>query len=218
MIVYANSCSYGVVTNGKTYSEIVADNLSATLINHGSPGCCNERIFRVSTRDILNLVQNTDPSEILVLIGLTNTFRGEVWSDTLALFDDGYFKSFTATNSSKFDSYIKQFHIAYNQEAAIINLLQQLVTFTCFLKSMGIKYRIWANTPHLQPIDWNLSFVKPFYEFVMADKNILSLFEFNFVQHAESLGYKTCDKPFNDGGHPDSAAHEIMANWLLNQL
>jgi hypothetical protein len=218
MIIYSNSCSYGVTSDGKVYSEYVAQHFNAELINHGKAGCCNERIFRVTTRDILTLVQTHDPSDILVLVGLSNTFRGEVWGKLASSFNDGHFYSFNSMSDSEQQSYIKEFYRAYNQEAAITNLLQQLVLFTAFLKETGVRYLIWANSPHIKSIDWEADFVKPFYKKIMDDSNIISLFDFNFVEYVKQLGCQTMDKPYENGGHPDTIAHRHMADWLINYV
>jgi hypothetical protein len=218
MIIYSNSCSYGVTSDGKVYSEYVAQHFNAKLINHGLAGCCNEQIIRVTTRDILTLVQTHDPMDILVLVGLSNTFRGEFWGKTVASFNDGHFCSFNSVSTSEQQLYIKEFYKIYDQEAAITNLLQQLVLFTAFLKQTGVRYLIWANSPDIKSIDWEADFVKPFYKEIINDSNIISLFDFNFIQHVEQLGCHTMDKPYNHGGHPDTIGHKLMSDWLIKNI
>ena len=167
MIIYSNSCSYGVITDGPVYSDILAKNFKSQLINHGLSRSCNERIFRTTTRDILTINENNKTDDILVLVGLTNTYRGEYWSATPATHLDGNFVSFTSSESGMTGlskQYQKEFYKVYDHEAAITNLLNQLTVFTGFLKSLKIKYLIWSNTNHLDPIDFNCDFVKSFYK------------------------------------------------------
>ena len=219
MLIYSNSCSYGVLSDGQVYSDIIARNLDAKLINHGLAGGCNERIFRTSTRDIVNAGNNYDSKEILVLIGLTNTFRGEYWATEPSTHQDGHFQSFTASDSTGVaKKYQQEYYRIYNQEAAITNLLHQLVMFVRFLKYQGVNYLIWSNTPHLKSIDWSMDFVNPFYKVVAQDPNILSLFDFNFCDFAQKKGYPTMDKSYDQGGHPNSQAHKDFADFLMTKI
>lgn len=219
MLVYSNSCSYGVYTDGPVYSEVVAEKLQADLINHGLSGSCNERIFRTSVRDILNLLTNHNASDILVLVGLTNTFRSEYWAERPAKHQDGHFKSFTASDQSgPVAKYQQEFYRLYDQEAATTNLLHQLVMFTGFLQNHHVKYLIWANTPHLKKIDFDADFVRPFYHSISANHNILPLFDFNFCDFAQMQGHNTMDQPYNKGGHPCAEAHKDFADYILQKL
>jgi hypothetical protein len=221
MIVYSNSCSYGVLSNGPVYSDFVANYYNAQLINHGQAGCCNERIFRTSTRDILRIVNNnnTCSKDLLVLIGLTNPFRGEFWGDNPGLHNDGHFESFTgaawAGAAKKFQC---EFYKIFNQEAATTNLLNQLSMFVGFLNNINIKYLIWTNTPDLKPIEFAADFVEPFYTNIQQNKNILSLFDFNFCNFVQMAGYSTIDKPFDQGGHPDTKSHQYFSEFLISKI
>lgn len=218
MIVYSNSCSYGVISDGKVYGNFVAEHYNATFINGGSVGSCNERIFRVSVRDVLNLVKIHKPSDIIVLIGLTNTFRGETWDEQAAGTDDGHFCSFTASNNNLHQSYIKEFYKIYNQESAITDLTCQLVMLTSFLRDIGVQYLIWSNTPHLKSIDWSANFVNPFYKKIVADNNIFSLFDLNFIDYVSSRGHTPLDNSYDQGGHANEQAHKDFSNLLITEL
>ena len=55
MIVYVNGCSYATVSDGKRYSEFLAESLGATAVNAAVSGSCNNRILRSSQRDLINL-------------------------------------------------------------------------------------------------------------------------------------------------------------------
>ena len=219
MIIYSNSCSYGVDSDGPVYSEFISKNFNCELVNHGIGGGCNERIFRTSVRDILNILEHNSRNDILVLIGLTNTFRGEYWSLAPSLHQDGHFKSFTAVEiSGVAKKYQQALYKIYDQEAAITNLLTQLVMFTGFLKDQQIKYLIWSNSQHLKPIDFTMDFIKPFYQHISKDSNILSLFDFNFCDFSKKNGYPTMDKPYDQGGHPNTHAHKHFAEFLMTKI
>ena len=54
MILYSNSCSFGAPFQGHTvYPEVVANSLSAKLVNDGIPGSCNRRIIRSTLRSLI---------------------------------------------------------------------------------------------------------------------------------------------------------------------
>ena len=216
MIVYSNSCSYGVYSDGPVYSDFIAKKLNAELINHGIGGSCNERIFRTSTRDILKILNEHDAKNILALIGLTNTFRGEFWGTALATHQDGHFQSFTAT--SAVENYTQEFYKMYDQEAAITNLLSQLVVFVGWLKHLNIRYLVWANSPHLKPINFAENFIEPFYKNISQDAGILSLFDFNFCDFSQQNDYQTFDRPYDQGGHPSTQAHKYFSDFLITKL
>ena len=219
MIVYSNSCSYGVISDGPVYSDFVSKHFGAQLINHGLAGSCNERIFRTSTRDILQIVKDNNPTDVLVLIGLTNTFRSEYWGTNPSKYNDGHFQSFTASTSAGIAKRFQQeFYKLYDQEAAVTNLLSHLVMFIGFLKTVKVKYLIWSNTPDLKPINFTINFIEPFYSNIKQDNNILSLFDFNFCNFVQSDGYQTMDKPFNQGGHPDTHAHQYFSEFLITNI
>ena len=198
------------------YSDFIAKHLNAELINHGIGGSCNERIFRTSTRDILKILDKHNANNILVLIGLTNTFRGEFWSTTPALHQDGHFESFTSSIVD--NSYTREFYRMYDQEGAITNLLSQLVAFTGWLKHLNIQYLIWTNTPHLKPINFAQNFVKSLYKNISQDAGILSLFDFNFCDFSQQNNYQTFDRPYDQGGHPNTHAHKHFSDFLITKL
>jgi hypothetical protein len=216
MIVYSNSCSYGVISNGSTYGKFFAEELNAKFINAGVSGCCNERILRTSTRDILDLSKSDN---VLVLIGLTNKWRGEYWDSDQrtkdSYSDDGHFISFHRTTKNP---YTDAFFREYDHEAATIKLLYNLIVYTSFLRERKVQYLIWSNSPHNHPMDWTLPAVKSFYDQIVADPNILSLFDFSFIGLAEKLGFPALDsQDYNSGGHAIWQAHKEFAKYLLEQ-
>lgn len=222
MIVYSNSCSYGVYSNGEVYGQFIADFYQADFINKGIPGSCNQRIIRNTCKDILKLQKSCHPEDILVLVGITNTFRGEVWGSKCHYPDtkDGNFFSFYSPESdikeSLFTDYIKQWYTIYQHEAAITNLLQQILMLSSFLKNQGVRYLIWSNSPDIEPIVWQNEFVNSFYDACLDDKNIIPLFEKNFVDYSLAQGHGAFDNIKNPRkGHPDFLAHKDWANHLI---
>jgi hypothetical protein len=223
MIVYSNSCSYGVMTDGKVYGQVIANRLQADFINKGIPGSCNQRILRNTCKDILELQKLQSPNEVLVLVGLTNTFRDEIWGSKNHHPEthDGHFFSFYSpeegVKESLFTDYIKQWFTIYDHEAAITNLLHQVSMISTFLKTKGVRYLIWSNSPDLKPIDWKQDFVNAFYNASLSDNNIIPLFEKNFVDYSLSLGHGSFDNVKNPRcGHPESGAHTAWAEFLID--
>ena len=204
-------------TNGPVYSKLLADHYGATLVNAAAMGSSNNRIFRTSTRDLLGLLETNKPEDIVVLIGLTNTYRGDYWNTdpSLSSTNDGHFVSFTSNEKHEYaKKYTEQWYRMYDQEAAVTELLQQLVLFTSFLKHNKLKYLIWSNSNSTKPINFNEPFVKDFYRVVDSDPNIIKLFDFNFCDYALANGFK----PWDRDGHPGKQAHNLMYEWLLKTL
>lgn len=232
VIVYSNSCSYGLANDGlsyKVYSEFISEKLEARLINKGRSGSCNRRIFRITTRDILELRKNTK-EKILVLIGVAITHRSEFWSDYnyFPNDQDGHFQSFQISSIDGNDigsfnffaikKFAKSWFLLQNREAMLTDLYYDLVLLTNFLKSMDVDYRIWAA-----PKDWfNLEFdtqapfVKFFIDKLSIDTSIIPLDKFNFVDYCLSLGYLPVDYDhYGIYGHPGEDGHKAFAEYLL---
>lgn len=216
MIIYHNSCSFGVLTDGdKCYPRHIADHYSAQLIDRGKSGSCNRRILRTSCRDLLSMVGQ----DVLVLIGLSNTFRNEIWGSVNhdEQDRDGHFKSFTAADpNSEQKDYKKQWYLTYDHESQITNLLCDVFLFTQFLQQKKFRYLIWTNANTLNPIDFNQPFVKEFFKILQEDKNILPLFDFNFCDYSLNRGYLPFDYDTKGKiGHPGHRAHQDFADYLI---
>lgn len=228
MIVYSNSCSYGVLSTGKTYSDFIGDKLNSKVINAGMPGCCNERIFRTSTRDLLELKENNE--KILALISLSSFYRSEIWYDNIpALNNDGHFKSFQVNNLNNDNShrsklptieaemYAKNWFLLHNDEAESSNLFYKLNLFTTFLEHKDIQYLIWAGPMTLKQVDFGTPFIKPFYKHIANNKNIINLYDFSFSKYCSIIKkHEPYDSDqFGIYGHHAEQAHEDFAEYLL---
>ena len=117
MIVYSNSCSFGIKQEHPVYAELVATEFGAKLVNSGQAGSCNRRITRTSLRDLINLKNQNN--NILCLIGLSFITRTELWQPSIpALLTDGHFHSllveYTKFNWTKglIDTQIPDIHLS----------------------------------------------------------------------------------------------------------
>jgi hypothetical protein len=225
MILYSNSDSYGVVSDGKVYSEFIAKKLNVELINRGRGGTCNERIFRTTVRDILELKKTN--KEILVLISIATLWRYETWVGKNKFPDDndGHFFSFQIgaiedsnnyhDNSVK--TFAKEWYLQSNYEALMTNLYYKLILLTNFLKSNNCKYLIWSGpTGIFKEIDYNTPFIKNFDEILQEDKNIIPFLNFNFCDWCLNQKFVPIDyDQFGIYGHHGESAHQAFADFLL---
>jgi hypothetical protein len=221
MIIYSNSCSFGVISDGRVYSDFVSEYFNATLINNGKVGSCNARIIRTTTRDILDLKQTTD-EEIVALIGLSNTSRHEFWDDLLTPDNhDGHFVSFTSSNqvATNYKNFTKEWFLSYNHEAETTNLLHQAILLDSFLNLNNIKHLICSSTP-IDGIDPNMPFLKNFYNASLTSNSIMPLLDFNFCEYCVSQGHAPIDYNSVDPriGHQGDHGHRDFANFLINKI
>jgi len=223
MIVYSNSDSYGVMSTGLRYSEFLAQSLNAKSVNGGKGGCCNQRIFRTTVRDLLKLRQQTN-EPILCLLCLGSLIRGEWWNEAKRLLPnetDGHFESFQIHGVDSLNhparAYMDQWYRVYNDEAVQTDLMLQLTLLTSWLTNNNIEYILFAgNNLTYKQIDYNDVFLKDFATPIFADKNILNLNNFSFVTYCLEQGHKPFDHDqWKDNGHHGEPAHRDFANFLL---
>lgn len=223
MILYANSCSYGVCSTGKTYVDFLGDLLNVdTVINAGVGGSCNNRILRTSIRDILEL-QDTD--DILVLISLGAMYRSELWkNNTPANGKDGHFYSFQISsldnnqyNTSESNEYMKQWYRQYADEAEATNLYFLLNMFTSFLEVRNIKYLIWAGAANYKLVDFSAPFIESLHEPIANNPKIIDPFSFSFSKYCSIIkGYMPYDSNlYGVYGHHTEEAHKDFANYIF---
>lgn len=218
MIVYSNSDSFGVVSNGKVYADFIAEHFGAKLIQKGLSGSCNQRIIRTTVRDLIDL-DTTEP--ILVLISISNIYRTEYWSAS-GQDNDGHFKSIRVwqTEKDKQDpviaEYLKQYSLLHNDEAEMTNLYCSLVMLTSFLKSKGYRYLIWNGPSTYKPVDFSAPFISPFAEELNRDLNIIPFDKFSFCKYNVDKGHVPIDyNLYKEHGHHGEAAHQDFANYLI---
>ncbi len=236
MIVYVNGDSYPCLSDGKRYSEFLAEYYSCDVLNNSIRGSCNSRIFRTSLRDLIDL-KNQNYNNIKAIISLSFVIRTELWDETIKnnkFINDGEFTSIQpvsgnnwfnnklASVNSDYKEFCKQFLYHYNIEAEITKLLQNIILFSSWCKVNNVDYVIFSG-PLQEPIDLTAPFVKSFYDIVSTDNNVLNLFEFsftewclnnNFIPITKNLTQEIHGKTYNVGHHGESA-HRAFAEFLF---
>ena len=134
MILYVNGDSYSAVSNGKRYSDFLGESLGRKVINNAIPGSCNDRIFRTSLRDLIQL--KLQYSDVIAVISLSFPIRTELWDQHIKnnkFSNDGEFTSIQPVTSKdwyldktisekKYKEFCKQFLTYYNIEAETVKL------------------------------------------------------------------------------------------------
>jgi len=244
LLVYSNSCSFGASGQGHTiYPELVANNLTAQLINRGKDGSCNRRIIRTTLRELNELKKKH--KNILVLIGLTFISRTELWQPWLPVTDnDGHFSSIMI-NHNKIDwsisglidtimpnieqladpqiqEYYKQWLTHYHPESELTNLLIDLIMFTGWAKNANINYCIFSAVdvlPGNNKVGYNSPFINSLRNEIEADSCIIDPWNFSFGGYAFAHGLKPKDyNRYKHHGHPGEEAHTLFADFLLTHL
>jgi hypothetical protein len=241
MIIYSNSCSFGATNkNFPVYSEIIAKDRNAQLINKGIPGSCNRRIIRTTLRD-LNEIKDTD--NIIALIGLTFISRSEIWRPDLPAVDnDGHFYQIKPTQKLSWQNglintivpdihkkvdveisdYYKEWILHYNRESQMTELCTDLVMLTGWLQSKGITYKIFSNVDKLEGseyIGYNSPFINSLYNTILKDKGVIDPWNFSFGTFAQENGLRPIDEDvYGVHGHPGEKAHKLFAEYLTEKI
>jgi len=244
MIVYSNSCSFGLRPQlNPAYSDIIALELSATTINRARPGGCNRRIIRSSLRDLIELRQKTNES-IVALIGLSYFFRTELWQPLIPTVDnDGNFHpvaintshaiktnnfysgdindAYNNTDQSVRD-YYRQWLIHESKEALITEQTTDVIMFIAWCRNNSISCLVWNNAsrwPTEPEVNCNDVFLKPLVQHLLDNPSVINPWEFSFIEWAKSLGHVPYDAQiYGDNGHPPAQAHTDLAQHLLIEL
>ena len=219
-MIYANSDSYGVLsTTGIRYPEVVGQLLDMPVNNQGQSGSCNRRILRTSTRDLLQL-----DNVYLAVICLAPLTRGEWWNPRkVPTNNDGHFESFQISNldlkHSPCADYANHWYRLYNDEAEETNLFSELILFTGWLKSRGVKYLIFSgNNATIKKIDPEDVFLRDFYHTLKDDPGVLDLYDFSFTKFCLSKGHRPFDyDSYGEYGHHGETAHRDFARYLLEE-
>ena len=239
MILYSNSCSFGAPTKSHpVYSEIIAKTLKAQLINKAIPGSCNRRIIRTTLRDV-----NEIADDVLVLIGLTFISRSEIWRPDLPAVDnDGHFYQIRPTQNVSWTNglmdsivpnihekvdpvvseYYKEWIIHYNRESQMTELCTDLFMLIGWLRSKGIKYKIFSNVDKLEGseyVGYNSPFISSLQDTILKDEGVIDPWKFSFGTFAREQGLQPKDEHlYGIHGHPGARAHELFAKYLLETL
>ena len=234
MILYVNGDSYSVVSDGKKYSDFLGESLGRTVINNAIPGSCNDRIFRTSLRDLIEL--KSKHSDVIAVISLSFPIRTELWDQHIKhnkFVNDGEFTSIQPVNSKtwfydntisvgKYTEFCKQFLTYYNIEAETVKLLQNIILLATWCKQHNVTYVI-VSGPLQEPVDFTTPFIKSFYDAMLNDSNIVNIFENSFTEWCVTQGFV----PINDYtqeihnktymiGHHGETAHKAFANFLID--
>jgi hypothetical protein len=243
MILYSNSCSFGAPGQcHDVYSDYVAKEYSATLINKGVSGSCNRRIIRSSLRDLIELKNKSD---IVALIGLTFISRTELWQPWQEAIDnDGHFFPLQI-NHEKIDwsisglidtivpnvheyanhnirDYYKNWLLHYHPESVMTDLLADIIMFCGWADYNRVKYIIFSNVDVL-PKDDKVGYTSPFIQSlqqqILNNKNIINPWEFSFGTFALAQGLQPKDYHlYKNHGHPGEQAHKLFSEILINHL
>lgn len=242
MIVYANSCSFGAKQEHPVYSELVANEFNASLVNAGQVGSCNRRIIRSSLRDLIDLKKQN--KEVLCLVGLSFITRTELWQPSIpALSNDGNFHSLTVDHTkfkwtqgllethvndihlsapSEVQEYYKQWLMHMSKEAIITDTIADIIMFKDFCLQNDINVLIWSNTqiwPAEPEVATSDIFLKDFVDHIAVSKHIINPWKFSFQQYAIEHGHRPKDeRVYGLTGHPGENAHKDFANFLINYI
>jgi len=227
------------MSDGKNTGEFLAAKLQTTVINNSILGSSNERIFRTSLRDLINLKKTTN-EKITAIVGLSYIYRKSIWDplgqdDRWKQSNDGEFACYQIFQGENWleklfknqsfnnmpehlKKYSKEIALFYNPEAEVTNLLQSVELFSTWCENNNIDYIIFSGPRQEDIIDFTAPFVEPFYNSVVIKKNVLNLFEFSFCEYCASQGFKGFDfEIFGKYAHHGQAAHEKFADFLIEQ-
>ena len=160
-MIYVNGDSYSL-SNGKNYGNYLSEIYNQPLMHKGIPGSSNNRILRTTTRDLLKL-KNQNVTDVKVVIGLSFSFRTEIWIEDHGIekwtqfeFDDGEFASFQAARNTDwwevgpdpsqlphiaqpYKNYLKEWIMSNPADGLVINTIYQ----TSLLKVVIIPHQLF---------------------------------------------------------------------------
>jgi len=241
MLVYANSCSFGATQLYLVYPELIANHLQCELINDGTPGACNRRIIRTSLRSLIELRKNQS-TDILALIGLSFIGRTELWqpkqsptatdgdfhpisSDLIVSQDwskgliNTHINNIHKLLDAEVQDYYKQWLIHFSKEAAVTDLLADIIMLTSYAECNNINIAVFCNCqkfPKFPEVDCSAPFLSSLLEYAKTKKSIINPWEFSFADYALELGHRPADEHiYGINGHPNEYAHKDFAEYLM---
>lgn len=240
-MIYVNGDSYSL-SNGKNYGNYLSEIYNQPLMHKGIRGSSNNRILRTTTRDLLRL-KKQNITDVKVVIGLTFTFRTEIWIEDHGIekwtqfeFDDGEFVSFQSVANTNwftagiqaitssyievdYQNYLKEWVMSNPADGLVINTIYQASLLKNLCENLGYKFIIfWAadSAEDTARIDPKMDAVKEFSN-EFDETNSIDLFNFSFVKHYFDLGHKPYDfDEYGKHGHPDTNVHDIFSKRLYN--
>ena len=234
-VIYINGCSYSTVSNGNRYSEFLSKHYNCPVINNAAGGSCNKRILRSSVRDLIDLQKKY--KNITVILSLSFLLRTEVWDplhtrEKFRELNDGDFISLQAAHSKtsaikdsiqhdRYKKFVTGWLEWYDAKAETINLLTELIMFTGWCKTQGIRYIIFSGPPQ-QSVDFTTSDIKLLYDTISKDPNILDMFNLSFTEYCINNNFVPIDEFTQDVngtikivGHHGESAHKQWARFLI---
>lgn len=220
MILYNNGCSYTAtctLSPEQKYSHLLAEKLRYNLLAAATPGSSNRKILRCSLRDIISLLNKNE--EVFAVIQLTHLHRTEYAGQRTELNQWKYrirddigvewdqFESITPSTTDINETVKKWRSLGlalHNEEAELIRLVADLITFTSFLKQNNINYLIFSG-PKVTA-DQSAVCNDPLYQYLKKDNNVLDLFEFNML---DLTGQQK---------HPDVVGMQLIADYFFSLL
>ena len=230
-LIYTNGDSYIDFAQGHPVGYYLAKHFKAQHVNNTTGGASNSRILRTSIRDAIRYKDK----KILFVISLGMLSRSETWindfgSENKKAYDmDGDFLSFQLERPSYWKKFLPelayQYHEAfyknYNEEAAYINLLINLIGFTSYCQNNKKDYVIFSGN-ELMPnplVDVNSPFIADLHNHIKSDDNIMPLNEFSFTRYCLNNGFVPFDKDkLGDNGHHCTEAHEHFSRFLIDRF
>lgn len=190
-----------------TYGGIISDKLNIPqYTNNALPGGSNDRTFRTTIHDLLELKKTTDPKEVLVMLAMTEASRTELFSTTnkswSPFLEHCEPRRKDTANHRMWQLYYAHFADIKEQQS---RFFVGLLGMQAFLKQHGFNYVIsesihmfddrtlFANHPLATQVDFDNYYPIPFNGF------------------GHQMGF-----PFSDCHHPKQEAHAAWATVLLN--
>jgi hypothetical protein len=235
-MIYVNGDSYMTpVDGGKDVSHFLSEKLKLSSINKSIRGSSNSRILRTSMRDLL-MLKKENPN-IVAIIGLSFIYRQSIWdpigqAERWKYQNDGEFASYQMFTEetwlekikgnrrvhnlpSHIKSYVKEWAKLYDIEAETTILLQQVELFSSWCKLNGINCFIFSS-PDQEKVDFSAPFIKPYYDAICENKNVIHLFDFSFLKFCKANNFVGVDvDQCGDFAHHGQSAFDKFSDFLL---
>lgn len=226
----------------KLCGDLVADHFHGHHMNLALPGASNRRHIRRTMLECMKELQLNPSQQKIVIFELSFLLRKEVWIDQYVNTDnlDGNFlqiqlasdlnwwqkrtntkdarcidgKELDGCTKKSLHDWIKTQRTLYSPYAETVNLYQDLIMFSHFLKYHAIKYVIFNGNPceHLE----STSMLNILHNYLINDKNILDLLVFSLTKWCVDNQFLPLDNPSCPTlGHPSIDAHAAFAHQLL---
>lgn len=196
-----------------SYTGIIRDNFGIQgYTNNSSPGGSNDRIFRTTVFDVLQLLETCQPSEIFVILSVTHSSRREFReSEAAANTYFPYMNSVPEHNSKirkrMWDIYTTYFDGVHEN---VDRFLLQIISLQSFFKTHGIPYLITNSMCH------STDFMEILNE---QPRHVLQTIDRRRYPDIAFGPWAWDNKhPFGSNHHPLEEGHLAWANFLINYI